>query len=240
MDARGRAGNNQAVRRMLGVSSGAVCGPGNTIRLRCGSEPIAVSQFRKVYEVTPPSVERGNSSSEPRSIIPSGFEKERCHEIQQSSTHTSADDFAGLGAGCTVRPAIFKRGAGGKQQSPAPGVGAGQRAQRREQMQAMCKEHIATMKTDVQKMHSAFDKMKGNVASISNADEKARWQANVDMWQTVVDHHDQMLKHMEDAQAKGMGCGMMMSDMGMGGMMHHHGMGPMKPAPAAPAETKPQ
>jgi len=28
--------------------------------------------------------------------------------------------------------------------------------------------------------------------------------------------------------------------MGMGGMMHHHGMGPMKPAPAAPAETKPQ
>jgi len=128
----------------------------------------------------------------------------------------------------------------GSTQSPAPGVGAGQRAQRREQMQAMCKEHIATMKTDVQKMHSAFDKMKGNVASISNADEKARWQANVDMWQTVVDHHDQMLKHMEDAQAKGMGCGMMMSDMGMGGMMHHHGMGPMKPAPAAPAETKPQ
>ena len=32
-------------------------------------------------------------------------------------------------------------------------------------------------------------------------------------------------------------CGLMMSDMGMGGMMHHHGMGPMKPAPAAPAET---
>ena len=96
----------------------------------------------------------------------------------------------------------------GSTQSPAPGVGAGQRAQRREQMQAMCKEHIATMKTDVQKMHSAFDKMKGNVGSISNADEKARWQANVDMWQTVVDHHDQMLKHMEDAQAKGMGCGM--------------------------------
>ena len=60
----------------------------------------------------------------------------------------------------------------------------------------------------LQKMHSAFDKMKGNVGSISNADEKARWQANVDMWQTVVDHHDQMLKHMEDAQAKGMGCGM--------------------------------
>jgi hypothetical protein len=118
---------------------------------------------------------------------------------------------------------------------PAPGVRAGQRAQRHEQMQAMCKEHIEAMKADAQKMHSAFDKMKANVASISNADEKVRWQANIDLWQTMVDHHDQMLKHMEDAQAKGMGCGMMMGGMGMGG-----GMSPMKPAPTGPAETKPQ
>jgi len=112
---------------------------------------------------------------------------------------------------------------------------SGQRAQRHEQMQAMCKEHIEAMKTDAQKMHSAFDKMKASVASVSNADEKARWQANIDMWQTMVDHHDQMLKHMEDAQAKGMGCGMMMGGMGMGG-----GMSPMKPAPTGPSETKPQ
>jgi hypothetical protein len=125
-------------------------------------------------------------------------------------------------------------------QPSAPGAPAGQRAQRHEQMQAMCKEHIDAMKTDVQKMHSAFDKMKTNVASISNADEKARWQANVDMWQTVVNHHDQMLKHMEDAQAKGMGCGMMMGEMGMGGMMHHPGMGPANPTPTPPAEAKPQ
>lgn len=122
-----------------------------------------------------------------------------------------------------------------------PGAPAGQRAQRRAQMQAMCKEHTEGMKTDVQKMHSAFDKMKANVASISNTDEKARWQANLDMWQTVLDHHDQMLKHMEDAQAKGMGCGMMMGDIGMGGMMRHPGMGPGAPAtPTSPAETKPQ
>ncbi len=118
---------------------------------------------------------------------------------------------------------------------PAPGVRAGMRAQRREQMQAMCKEHIDAMKTDAQKMHSAFDKMKANVASISNVDEKARWQANIDMWQTMVEHHDQMLKHMEDAQAKGMGCGMMMGGMGMG-----RGMSPMTPPPTGPAETKPQ
>jgi hypothetical protein len=108
-------------------------------------------------------------------------------------------------------------------------------------MQAMCNEHIEAMKTDVQTMHSAFDKMKANVASITNADEKARWQANLDMWQTVVDHHDQMLKHMEDAQAKGMGCGMMVGEMGMGGMMMHPGMGPGAPAtPTPPSETKPQ
>jgi hypothetical protein len=109
-------------------------------------------------------------------------------------------------------------------------------------MQAMCKQHIEAMKADVQKMHSALDKMKANVARISNADEKMRWQANLDMWQTVMDHHDRMLKDMENAQAKGVGCGMMMGDMGMGGMMMHHpGMGPGAPAtPTPPSETKPQ
>jgi hypothetical protein len=106
-------------------------------------------------------------------------------------------------------------------------------------MEAMCKEHIDAVKADVHKMQSAFDKMKTNVASISNTDEKARWLANLDMWQTVVDHHDQMLKHMEDAQTKGMGCGMM-GDMGMGVMMHHQGMGRDNPTAASPVETNPQ
>ena len=128
----------------------------------------------------------------------------------------------------------------GSAQAPAPGRGV-MREQRREHMQAMCKEHMEAMKADVQKMQSSFDQMKANVAKISNADEKARWQANLDMWQTVMNHHDQMLKHMEDAQAKGMGCGMMMGDMGMGGgMMHHPGMGPMGAPPQEPAGTKPQ
>jgi hypothetical protein len=117
------------------------------------------------------------------------------------------------------------------------------RAQRHEHMQAMCKEHMEAMKADVQKLQSSFDQMKANVAKISNPEEKARWQANLDMWQTVVSHHDQMLKHMEDAQARGMGCGMRMGDMGMGmgeGMMPHHGMGPMGTPPQEPAANKPQ
>ncbi len=121
--------------------------------------------------------------------------------------------------------------------TPAPaGAPATPRAQRRAHMQAMCKEHMAAMKADTEKMHSAFDKMKANVDSISNAEEKARWQANVDMWQAVLNHHDQMLKHMEGAQSRGMGCGMMMGGMGMDPMP----MGPMS-APSKPApETKPQ
>jgi hypothetical protein len=123
-------------------------------------------------------------------------------------------------------PPPGQQSSGGKQagsaQAPASEGPASHRTQRRERMEAMCKEHIEAMKTDVQKMHSAFDRMKGDVATISNPDEKARWQANLDMWQTVVDHHDQMLKHMQDAQANGMGCSMMMGEMGMSGSIGHH------------------
>jgi hypothetical protein len=89
-------------------------------------------------------------------------------------------------------------------------------------------------------VHPAFDKMKANVVSIRNADEKTRWQANIEICQTLVDHQDQMLKQMEDAQTKGMGCGMMMGDAGMHGMRMDGGMSPMKPAPNGPTETNPQ
>ena len=59
--------------------------------------------------------------------------------------------------------------------------------------------------------------MKANVAKIRNADEKVRWQANVDLWSAMVGHMERMMKHMD-----GMGGGMGM----MGhGMMHHDDMG---------------
>ena len=35
-------------------------------------------------------------------------------------------------------------------------------------------------------MHSSFDTMQANVAKITEASEKARWQANRDLWQSVV------------------------------------------------------
>ncbi len=133
------------------------------------------------------------------------------------------------------------RAQAGSGQRAASNVAAGQGAQHRERMQAMCREHIEAMKNDVQKMHSAFDKMKGNIAGIGNADEKALWQANLDMWQIVIDQHDQMLKHMQEAQAKGVGCGMMMGEMGMDdSMKHHHGMAPTDAPAMSRDDTKPQ
>jgi mono/diheme cytochrome c family protein len=91
-------------------------------------------------------------------------------------------------------------------------------------MEAMHKEHMEqmeAMKRQLQKLHADLDQMKANVDQITDANEKARWQANVDMWQTMVDHLDQMMKHMEAMPGPGMG----------GGMMHHHGMPGMGPGP---------
>jgi mono/diheme cytochrome c family protein len=103
-------------------------------------------------------------------------------------------------------------------------------------MEAMHKEHMehmAAMKAQLQKLHAALDQMKANVDKITDADEKARWQANVDMWQTMVDHLDQMMKQMEAMPGPGMGMG--------GG---HHGrcdMGPGQPdTPPSPPPAKPE
>jgi hypothetical protein len=127
-------------------------------------------------------------------------------------------------------PSATQSPSGGAQtQSTKP---AKPQAHHREQMQAMCKEPMETMKTDAQNMRSAIEKMKANVAQIANADEKARWQANLDLWNTVLEHHEQMLKHMQHAQATGMGCGMMMDDMAD---MHR----PMKMKTPMSAETQP-
>lgn len=102
------------------------------------------------------------------------------------------------------------------------------------EMEAMHKEHMEAMKAQLQKLHADLDQMKANVNKITDANEKARWQANVDMWQTMVDHLDQMMKHMEAMPGPGMD----------GGMMRHHGMpgmGPGQPgASPPPPPAKPQ
>ena len=97
------------------------------------------------------------------------------------------------------------------------------------EMMEMHKQHMEAMKADLDKMKASLDQMKANVAKISDATEKARWQANVDMWTVMVGHMEQMMKQMD-----AMGPGGMMGP----GMMHHDHRGEA-PAPP-PAEPKPQ
>lgn len=115
--------------------------------------------------------------------------------------------------------------AGAAPQSNAPGSSA-QRQQRREQMEAMRKEHMEAAKAQLQKLHSDLDQMNANVDKITDASEKARWQANVDMWQIMVNHLDQMVEHMEAMPGPGM----------PGGMMRHHGPGGPAQKPAPPPQ----
>jgi len=97
----------------------------------------------------------------------------------------------------------------------------------RQKMMEMHKQHLDAMKADVEKMKATLEQMKANVAKISDAGEKARWQNNVDLWAMMVGHMEQMLKEMDS-----MGPGMMGP-----GMMHHGGMGG---PPANPPDQKPQ
>jgi TolA-binding protein len=70
-------------------------------------------------------------------------------------------------------------------QKPAAPSGPGARSQMRsehhQKMMEMHKQQMEAMKADVEKMKSSLAEMKTNVAGISDATEKARWQANVDM-----------------------------------------------------------
>ena len=98
-----------------------------------------------------------------------------------------------------------------------------QMAMDHQKMADMHKQHMEAMQADLDKMKASLDQMKSNVAGISDANEKARWQTNVDLWTVMVGHMEQMMKHMEDMGP------------GMGMMPHHHDM---KAAPAAPPSDK--
>ena len=91
-----------------------------------------------------------------------------------------------------------------------------------EKMAEMHKQHMEAMKADLDKMKASLDAMKANVGKISNADEKARWQSNVDLWTVMVGHMEQMMHDMDT-----MGPGMM----GHGGMHYDHTENPSTPPP---------
>jgi hypothetical protein len=102
-------------------------------------------------------------------------------------------------------------------------------SENRQKMMEMHKHEMEAMKADLEKMKSSLAQMKADVAGINNSSEKRRWQSNMDMWEVLVGHMDQMLKHM-DSMGPGSGMGP--------GMMHDHGMGGSPPA--SPVEKKPE
>ena len=93
-------------------------------------------------------------------------------------------------------------------------------------MMDMHKQHMDGMKADLDKMKASLDQLKADITKITEPGEKARWQANVDLWTVMVGHMEQMSKHMDAMGHEG--------KMGSG-MMHHGDMGG-----APPSEAKPQ
>lgn len=109
----------------------------------------------------------------------------------------------------TLTPAMWAQNP--PAQAPASGPGAGQpRAERQQKMMEMHKKEMEATKADIEKLKSSLAQMKTNIAAIKDPPEKARWQANVDMWETVVSHMDRMQKQMasmgpDRTHAAGMG-----------------------------------
>jgi hypothetical protein len=97
-----------------------------------------------------------------------------------------------------------------------------------EHMAEMHKQHMDAMKADLDKMKASLEQMKANVSQISNAEEKARWQSNIDLWTAMIGHMEQMMKHMEHMGGMGM----------MGPGMHHDHMG--APPSTPPDQKKPE
>jgi TolA-binding protein len=103
----------------------------------------------------------------------------------------------------------------GSAQSTAPGTRG-----------AMHAQHMAAFKQQVTKMQALLDQMKSNVGSMSGA-SKTAMEANVQLWQMMIDHMNQMADQMSM-----MGGGM--------GMRPHHGMGagPGRAPNLAPGQTE--
>jgi len=97
-----------------------------------------------------------------------------------------------------------------------------------EHMMAMHRREMEGMRGDIERMKLALAQLKANVPLIRNTSEKAMWQSNVDLWEVMLAHMENMAGHMD-----GMGIGM---GHGMGPGMGEHGAPP--PAPAG--DKKPE
>jgi hypothetical protein len=87
------------------------------------------------------------------------------------------------------------------------------------------------MSQSVAKMQTLLDQMKTNVAGMSGK-QKAAMQANVDLWQMMIDHMKQMSEHMS-------GMGMMGGHEGMMHDMDHMHHEPPAPPPVGTTPPAP-
>ena len=113
------------------------------------------------------------------------------------------------------------------QQNPSPGTTPGGMPQHHHKsagmqssdMRAMHEKHMQEMKQNLDKMKALLQDMKTNAAGL-NGKEKAAMDANVQLWQMMIDHMEQMMNNMS-----------MMGSMDMhGGMMQHQHGATDKPA----------
>jgi len=105
-------------------------------------------------------------------------------------------------------------------------------------MAGMREQHMQEMKANLDKMHALLEQMKASVADMDPKDQPAM-QANIQMWQTMIDHLDAMTQHMQSMQGIDMG-GIRDRIPGKDKMMDEPGAGMMKKgAPASGTETKP-
>lgn len=100
-------------------------------------------------------------------------------------------------------------------------------------------QHMQAMQNDLAKMRSLLEQMKSSAAGLSG-NEKTAMEANVQLWQMMIDHMSQMAEHMSSMQG-GMG---MSGHSGMKhktGGAHNHGnmQGPASAAPSSPESNNP-
>lgn len=93
-------------------------------------------------------------------------------------------------------------------------------------MHAMHEQHMQEMKQSIAKMKTLLEQMKTNAAGLSGKD-KAAMDANVQLWQMMIGHMEEMMSHMSSM-------GMMGPGMEGHGMMHNHDHGAMPPESKTP------
>lgn len=114
--------------------------------------------------------------------------------------------------------------AAGREQGSTPAGNAGMHhTMSQNDMAPMHAREMEAMRQQVAKMQTLLDQMKANVDGLSGANKTAM-QANVQLWQMMIDHMKQMVQHMSS-----MG-GMMMQPRGMGAGPGH----PPHPTPGQP------